>query len=382
MNWREKYDDITKIAEGSYGIVYKATDLTTGEQVAIKKIRVLCAQQGIPSSAIREIFLLKRLYHPNIVRLQKVVTTASDVALIFEFIEMDLKKYMHIQSSTPVHNKIKSISGSMPQLSPPPRASALNSSAEMRGLDYQTTKLILFQLLSGVAYMHKHHVLHRDIKPDNILISKHGMVKLADFSLSRAVGIQRDPQYTTAVVSLRYRPPEVLLGSTAYSSSLDMWSIGCVFAEMASGRILFKQVDEAKQLSAIFRTLGTPSIADWPDIVRLPRYKQVLNSPVFKPCRLSRIVGRFSRRGLDLLMRMLKLDPCQRISASDALMHPYFDELRPSLLPLCQPTLDRRIRIKRRHDRKKEAGRLKDKGLRVKSKERRVGKEEEKINRN
>jgi cyclin-dependent kinase len=198
----ERYQKMEKIGEGTYGVVYKAKDRVTGEIVALKKIRLEAEDEGIPSTAIREISLLKELQHPNIVRLYDVVHTERKLTLVFEFLDQDLKKYLDVVES---------------------------------GLDLPILKSFLFQLLTGVAYCHHHRVLHRDLKPPNLLINREGQLKLADFGLARAFGIPVR-SYTHEVVTLWYRAPDVLMGSRKYSTPVDIWSIGCIFAEMANGR--------------------------------------------------------------------------------------------------------------------------------------------------
>lgn len=191
-----------KIGEGTYGVVYKAKDRVTGEIIALKKIRLEAEDEGIPSTAIREISLLKELQHPNIVRLYDVVHTERKLTLVFEFLDQDLKKYLDVCDS---------------------------------GLDPPILKSFLFQFLTGVAYCHHHRVLHRDLKPPNLLINREGQLKLADFGLARAFGIPVR-SYTHEVVTLWYRAPDVLMGSRKYSTPVDIWSVGCIFAEMANGR--------------------------------------------------------------------------------------------------------------------------------------------------
>jgi cyclin-dependent kinase len=198
----ERYQKMEKIGEGTYGVVYKAKDRVTGEIIALKKIRLEAEDEGIPSTAIREISLLKELQHPNIVRLYDVVHTERKLTLVFEFLDQDLKKYLDVCDS---------------------------------GLGLPILKSFLYQLLTGVAYCHHHRVLHRDLKPPNLLINREGQLKLADFGLARAFGIPVR-SYTHEVVTLWYRAPDVLMGSRKYSTPVDIWSVGCIFAEMANGR--------------------------------------------------------------------------------------------------------------------------------------------------
>lgn len=294
-----------KIGEGTYGVVYKAKDRVTGEIVALKKIRLEAEDEGIPSTAIREISLLKELQHPNIVRLYDVVHTERKLTLVFEFLDQDLKKYLDICES---------------------------------GLDLPILKSFLYQLLTGVAYCHHHRVLHRDLKPPNLLINREGQLKLADFGLARAFGIPVR-SYTHEVVTLWYRAPDVLMGSRKYSTPVDIWSVGCIFAEMANGRPLVAGTSERDQLDRIFRLLGTPTLQDYPSLAELPEYASLLgggsdtsSSTTARPYPppkngLAGLVPTLPPAGVDLLSRMLQYDPGRRITASQALQHVFFQDM-------------------------------------------------------
>jgi cyclin-dependent kinase len=189
----EKYEKLDKIGEGTYGVVFKAKDTSTGEVFALKKIRLESEDEGIPSTAIREIALLKELQHPNIVKLHDVIHTDKKLTLVFEYLDQDLKKLLDV--------------------------------AGQEGLDMSTIKSFLHQLLKGIAHCHKNRVLHRDLKPQNLLINREGILKLADFGLARAFGIPVK-NYTHEVVTLWYRAPDILMGSKKYSTSVDIWSVG------------------------------------------------------------------------------------------------------------------------------------------------------------
>lgn len=292
----ERYQKMEKIGEGTYGVVYKAKDRVTGEIIALKKIRLEAEDEGIPSTAIREISLLKELQHPNIVRLYDVVHTERKLTLVFEFLDQDLKKYLDVCDS---------------------------------GLGLPILMSFLYQLLTGVAYCHHHRVLHRDLKPPNLLINREGHLKLADFGLARAFGIPVR-SYTHEVVTLWYRAPDVLLGSRKYSTPVDIWSVGCIFAEMANGRPLVAGTSEDDQLDRIFRLLGTPKPArDFPSIVELPEYSPD-RFPPYPPPRggLASLVPTLNEEGVDLLQQMLQFDPSRRITAQDALGHPFFQGMK------------------------------------------------------
>lgn len=184
----------------------------------------------------------------------------------------------------------------------------------------------LYQLVSGIAFCHGRRILHRDLKPQNLLIDKEGMLKLADFGLARAIGIPVRT-YTHEIVTLWYRAPEVLLGSKHYSTAVDMWSVGCIFSEMACQTPLFPGDSEIDELFRIFRVLGTPTEESWPGISQLPDYKP--DFPRWPAVPLSKAVPQLDADGLDLLSKMLIYDPGRRISAKRALEHPYFDAVRP-----------------------------------------------------
>ncbi|NXG40739.1 CDK5 kinase, partial [Psilopogon haemacephalus] len=173
----------------------------------------------------------------------------------------------------------------------------------------------MYQLLKGLAFCHSRNVLHRDLKPQNLLINRNGELKLADFGLARAFGIPVRC-YSAEVVTLWYRPPDVLFGAKLYSTSIDMWSAGCIFAELANaGRPLFPGNDVDDQLKRIFRyPLGA---AAWP----YPMYPATTS--------LVNVVPKLNATGRDLLQNLLKCNPVQRISAEEALQHPYFTDFCP-----------------------------------------------------
>jgi len=296
----DRFRRLEKLGEGTYGVVYKARDIGTGDMLALKKIRLDAEDEGIPSTAIREISLLKQLQHRNIVRLYDVVLTDKTLTLVFEFLDQDLKKYLDACGD--------------------------------RGLDVATTKSFLWQLLQGISYCHENRVLHRDLKPQNLLVNSEGELKLADFGLARSFGIPVR-SYTHEVVTLWYRSPEILLGSRQYSTPVDMWSVGCIFAEIANGRPLFPGKNDKDQLLKIFQILGTPTTKDWPGMECLPEYRQNYTQYPGQP--LSKLIP-LDENGLDLLQAFLEYDPAKRISAAKAIQHPYFkpDKKNKGLLEL------------------------------------------------
>jgi len=289
----EGFHKIEKIGEGTYGKVYKAKDKDTGRVVALKKIRLETESEGVPSTAIREISLLKELDHPNILRLLDVVYTNKKLFLVFEYLNKDLQKFMEERAPG--------------------------------GLRLTLAKSYLWQLLQGIAYCHSHRVLHRDLKPQNLLIDIEGNIKLADFGLARAFGVPVRT-YTHEVVTLWYRAPEILLGCRFYSTPVDVWSIGCIFAEMLNRRALFPGDSEIDQLFRIFRTLGTPDDAVWPGVSSLPDYKP--SFPRWKSQNINNVVPNLTPDGQDLLLKLLRYEPGSRISAKQALGHKFFDDVK------------------------------------------------------
>mmetsp|Transcript_12080 Transcript_12080/g.21851 ORF Transcript_12080/g.21851 Transcript_12080/m.21851 type:complete len:233 (-) Transcript_12080:1514-2212(-) len=225
-----------------------------------------------------------------------VVHSEQGLYLVFEYLDQDLKRYM-------------------------------DSLAASGGLSLPQIKSYLYQLLSGIAYSHSHRVLHRDLKPQNLLVDGHGVLKLADFGLARAFGIPVR-HYTHDVVTLWYRAPEILLGAKKYSTPVDVWSIGCIFAEMVIRQPLFPGDSEIDQLYRIFRALGTPTQETWAGVCELPDYKTTFPNWPTNP--VGHTVRGLNESGLDLLSQMLVYEPSRRISAKAALQHEFFRDLQTS----------------------------------------------------
>ncbi|XP_021280287.1 cell division control protein 2 homolog C [Herrania umbratica] len=304
----DKYEKLEKVGEGTYGKVYKAKDKASGQLVALKKTRLEMDEEGVPPTALREVSLLQMLsqslYVVRLLCVEHVDTnknggSKANLYLVFEYLDTDLKKFIDS------HRK-----GPNPRPLPP---SLIQS--------------FLFQLCKGVAHCHSHGVLHRDLKPQNLLLDKEkGILKIADLGLGRAFTVPLK-SYTHEIVTLWYRAPEVLLGSTHYSTAVDMWSVGCIFAEMVRRQALFPGDSEFQQLLHIFRLLGTPTEKQWPGVTALRDWHVY---PQWEPQSLARVVPSLSSDGVDLLSKMLKYDPAERISAKAAMDHPYFDSLDKS----------------------------------------------------
>ncbi|MCJ1373375.1 negative regulator of the PHO system [Loxospora ochrophaea] len=286
------FQQLEKLGEGTYATVFKGRNRQTGELVALKEIH-LDSEEGTPSTAIREISLMKELKHENVVSLHDVIHTENKLMLVFEHMDKDLKKYM-------------------------------DSRGDRGQLDYITIKSFMLQLLQGIAFCHENRVLHRDLKPQNLLINSKGQLKLADFGLARAFGIPVNT-FSNEVVTLWYRAPDVLLGSRTYNTSIDIWSAGCIMAEMYTGRPLFPGTTNEDELQKIFRLMGTPSERSWPGISQFSEYKP--NTHVYATQDLRLILPQIDSLGLDLLSRMLQLRPEMRISAKEALAHQWFRDL-------------------------------------------------------
>ncbi|KAF8569406.1 hypothetical protein P879_02261 [Paragonimus westermani] len=347
----ESYKKLDVLGEGSYATVYRGYSHVMGRSVAVKEIRIN-PEEGLPFTAIREASLLKVLRHANIVILHDIVHTKNTLNFIFEYVQSDLSKYIEKHS---------------------------------QGIRLHNVRLFLYQLLRGLAYCHDRHILHRDLKPQNLLISAVGELKLADFGLARAKSVP-SRTYSHEVVTLWYRPPDVLLGSTCYTASLDIWGVGCIFTEMVSGVATFPgSKDSIDQLDKIFRIMGTPTEATWRGVSKLPKYKALLghldenarsqshaekgsaknldgvdqsNSPTkaadsgsssssAKPRRLQwypsrplhRVIPRLNQAAHSeaLAAQLLQLPPSKRIGARLAMRTPYFSTALPTAQLACLP---------------------------------------------
>ncbi|KAG0347347.1 Cyclin-dependent kinase 3 [Podila humilis] len=290
---------LDKLGEGTFGTVFKARRLSDGRFVAVKHIRLSHKPEGIPAAILREVAILKLLGHPKVVELLGVEhgTTDNSVYLTFDYHGIDLRKYIR---------KIPSE----------------NYSSEMT---IDRIKCFMYQILQGVDYCHARGVIHRDLKPQNVLIAGNH-VKLADFGMSRLLGIPHRDNYTHEVITLWYRAPEILLGADDYSYGCDLWSLGCIFAELANQLPLFPGESEISELFLIFQVLGTPTEVTWPHVSILKHWKEEF--PCWNNVKLEECVPRLGPLGIHLLSQMLTYTPSNRISAKNSLMHPFFGNVK------------------------------------------------------
>lgn len=300
----EAYKIVRQVGAGTYGEVYKACARVSGALVALKRIRQDNAREGFPMTSMREMKLLQSLRHDNVIRLHETMTARGAVFMVFEYMEHDLHGLLvHGVTFSDAHRK-------------------------------SITK----QLLRGLAYLHHRSVLHRDLKGSNLLLNNQGTLKIADFGLARTFYKRRMGDYTNRVVTLWYRPPELLLGATQYGSEVDAWGAGCLFLELFLRRAIFQGSDEIDQLHVIMRTLGPLTPVAWPGVMALPWFEllRLEDRGSYEPVSdagattLAARLPQLSPAALSLAHGLLHYDPSARLSATDALQHDYFTHEAPA----------------------------------------------------
>lgn len=288
------YKRVQQVGEGTYGKVYKAQNEVTGESVAIKRLRLETEREGFPITAMREIKLLQSFEHPNIVGLLEMMVEYNQITMIFDYLNHDLTGLL-----------------TLPDLL----------------LTEGHRKMIFQQLMTGLDYLHKMRVIHRDIKGSNILLNSDGILKIADFGLARNMKVLRDgesPDYTNRVITIWYRPPELLMGSTDYGREVDIWGVGCLLIELYTKLAIFQGAEEISQLYKIYEVMGTPSAESWPGIENLPWF-EMLKPQIKRSSRFEKdYKSLMTEDSFDLATKLLLLHPARRLTADDALKHPYF----------------------------------------------------------
>ncbi|KAF9244861.1 kinase-like domain-containing protein [Melanogaster broomeanus] len=312
-----KYTILGFISSGTYGRVYKAQSVGSDSVMyAIKKFKPdkegdVVTYTGISQSAIREIALNREISHENVVALQEVILEDKSIYMVFDYAEHDFLQVIHHYSQS-LRIQIQS----------------------------QVLKSLTYQLLNGLVYLHSTHILHRDLKPANILITASGVVKIGDLGLARLIYQPLQPLFAgdKIVVTIWYRAPELLMGAKHYNKAIDCWAVGCVFAELASLRPIFKgeeaKLDSKKnvpfqrdQLLKIFEVLGTPDEKDWPGVCDMPEYQNMKRLDPYQNRLAEWCQSRIrSQQGHELLRQLFAYDPEQRLTAKEALMHRWFQE--------------------------------------------------------
>lgn len=300
----QHYEMLDQIGEGTYGQVYKAVNKLTGEQVALKRVRLENEKEGFPITAIREIKILRQLHHKNIVRLMDIVIddismdelkrTRANFYLVFEYVDHDLI--------------------------------GLLESKELVEFTKDQICSLFKQLLEGLAYIHNTGFLHRDIKCSNILVNNKGELKIADLGLAR-LWTKESRLYTNRVITLWYRPPELLLGDERYGPAIDVWSAGCMLGELFTRKPLFNGSNEIQQLEMISKTCGSPNPDSWPELTALTGWSTFKQRRPYPRRVREEYEHIMPREAVDLLDKMLTLNPERRISAKDALLHTWIRNL-------------------------------------------------------
>eukprot|EP00041_Stephanoeca_diplocostata_P019248 m.412244 g.412244 ORF g.412244 m.412244 type:complete len:357 (+) comp21252_c0_seq2:298-1368(+) len=282
--------------------------VATREQVIRKCTRYHGTGQGVPYHVVREVSILKGITHRNIIKLVDVIHEFDAVSLIYEYLPRDLRAILDERCSD---EYVRGPATCDPQL-----------------------KHYYMQLVQGVAFLHSRCILHRDLKPNDLRIDDKNVLKIANFRLARTFTLPLRT-YTHEVVTLWYRAPEILLGKKRYDTSVDLWSAGCLLAEVICGDALFRGDCEIDQLFHIFKVLGTPTKKTWPELKTLPDYRATF--PEWDAVNLQQLVEGLNDTSEDLLRQLLVYDCSKRISARKALEHPYFDDVKQWVPPSVRP---------------------------------------------
>lgn len=292
------YEKLQKAGQGSQGTVYKAIERQTNQIVALKEI-LTGDDKKVPAETIREIAILNQLSHKNIISLKEVAYFEYKIVLILEWIEITLYSYINTLNvkEIPINPKL--------------------------------IKQYMQQLLNGLSYCHSKNIIHRDLKTQNLLIDREGNLKIADFGSAIEFDSNQQSKLNTFICTLWYRAPEILLEDVYYSTSSDMWSAACIFIEMnMKGAHLFPGGNELNQIEIIFKLFGTPNDTNWPGWNDLPFIKKIKQIPNYPSSSIKDFL--YSKKiiidslALDLLNKMFIYDPKKRITAEEALKHPYF----------------------------------------------------------
>ncbi|KAJ4960491.1 hypothetical protein NE237_020401 [Protea cynaroides] len=313
----DSYEKLDKIGQGTYSNVYKARDLISGKIVALKKVRFDNLEPESVKFMVREILVLRRLDHPNVIKLEGLVTSrlSCSLYLVFEYMEHDL--------------------------------AGLAACPEVKFTEPQV-KCYVKQLLSGLEHCHNQGVLHRDIKGANLLLDNEGILKIADFGLATFYDPDHRQPKTSRVVTLWYRPPELLLGATYYGVGVDLWSAGCILAELLAGKPIMPGRTEVEQLHKIFKLCGSPSEEYW-------KKSKLPHATIFKPQQpyrrcIAETFKDFPPSALSLIETLLSVDPVERGTATAALNSDFFTtepySCEPSSLPKYPPTKERDMKLR------------------------------------
>ncbi|XP_052181796.1 probable serine/threonine-protein kinase At1g54610 [Diospyros lotus] len=320
------FEKLDKIGKGTYSNVYKAKDLITGRIVALKKVRFDNLEPESLKFMVREILILRKLDHPNVIKLEGLVTSriSSSLYLVLEYMEHDLAGL----------TAVRGIHFTEPQV-----------------------KCYMKQLLSGLEHCHNNGVLHRDIKCSNLLIDNEGILKIADFGLASFYDHECKQPMTNHVVTLWYRPPELLLGATYYGVGVDLWSAGCILAELLSGTPIMPGRTEVEQLHKIFKLCGSPSEEYWKKS-KLPNATLFKTQQPYKGC-MAETFKNFPPTSLPLIEKLLAIDPAERGSATAALNSEFFltepYACEPSSLPNYPPSKEIDVKFRDKEARRQRA---------------------------